>query len=75
MACGGCSSNRKYTNKVNEASKANKLLFGNYKYLSNKQLDARLSKYKRDNCKECDKRYECTYDSFLTCEEVNKLWE
>jgi len=63
MACGGCSSKRR-TNKVNDVSKN---LFGGYKYLSNKQIEARLASYKRINCKDCDKRYECNYPSFLAC--------
>lgn len=64
MACGGCNSKRKYNNKVNDVSKD---LFGNYKYLSNKQIEARLAKYKKINCPDCDKRYECNYPSFLAC--------
>jgi hypothetical protein len=64
MACGGCNSNRKYTNKVNSTSKD---LFGNYKYLSNRQIEARLAKYKKNNCPDCDDRYVCNYPHFLAC--------
>lgn len=67
MACGGCNSKRKYTNKVNDVSKED--LFGKYKYLSNKQIEARLDSYKRKNCTDCDKRYECNYTSFLACKQ------
>ncbi len=64
MACGGCSGQRKYANKVTDTSKE---LFGNYKYLSNRQIEARLAKYKRHNCKDCDERYVCNYASYLVC--------
>ncbi len=64
MACGGCSKRSKYANKVSDTGKD---LFGKYKYLSNQQIEARLKTYKRHNCKECEKRYECNYPSFLLC--------
>lgn len=64
MTCGGCSKRSKYTNKVSDVSKE---LFGEYKYLSNAQIEARLASYKRHNCPSCEKRYECDYASFLIC--------
>lgn len=64
MACGGCARRKGYTNKVNDTSKS---LFGNYKYLSNRQIETRLEKYKKNNCPDCDKRYSCNYTSFLDC--------
>ena len=66
MACGACSSKSKYANKVNDYSKE---LFGEYKYLSNSQIEARLAAYKRNNCTECEKRYVCNYALYLECKQ------
>jgi len=73
MACGGCSRKareRRMSRSVGRDNK-NNTLFGDHKYLSNKQIEARLSSYKRKNCKECEKRYDCNYKSFLMCKERN----
>jgi len=64
MACGACSSKSRYANKVTDVSKE---LFGEYKYLSNVQIEARLATYKRKYCTECDTRYVCNYASYLIC--------
>jgi hypothetical protein len=66
MGCGSCSKRSKYANRVSDVSKE---LFGDYKYLSNAQIEARLASYKRHNCTQCDKRYECNYTSFLICKQ------
>ena len=67
--CGSCSQRSRYANRVTDASK---VLFGEYKYLSNAQLESRLHSYKRTNCPECEKRYECNYESFLICKQGEK---
>ena len=59
MGCGSCSKRSKYTNKVTDISQE---LFGGYKYLSNAQIEARLASYKRHNCPNCEKRYDCNYE-------------
>lgn len=64
MACSACTGRSKYANRVNEYSKE---LFGEYKYLSNAQIEARLATYKRKYCTECEKRYVCNYASYLEC--------
>jgi len=42
-------------------------VMGGYKYLKPHQLKARLEVFKRNNCKGCDKRYQCDYDMYLKC--------
>ncbi|MBV5347929.1 hypothetical protein JZU46_06925 [bacterium] len=64
MACGACSHNSRNANRVTEESKE---LFGEYKYLSNSQIEARLLTYKRQNCPDCNDRYVCNYAFFLKC--------
>ena len=66
MACGRCGKRRNASNNI-EATDVNKVLFGNYKYLSAGQIKARLEKYKRIHCSECEKRYICDYNNFLNC--------
>jgi hypothetical protein len=63
MACGGCSRKRAARNGPPTAEN----IMGGYKYLSDKQIRARLEVYKRNNCKNCDKRYECDYGNFIEC--------
>lgn len=64
MACGACASKSKYANRVTDESRE---LFGEYKYLSNAQIEARLATYKRKNCTECNERYVCDYALYLQC--------
>ena len=64
MACGSCSNKSKYAHRVTDYSKE---LFGEYKYLSNSQIEARLAAYKRRYCTECEKRYVCNYALYLEC--------
>lgn len=65
MACGGC--------KARAASRAAKAitkdgdLLGGYKYLSRRQVNARLEAYKRRFCSGCSERYSCIYDTYLKC--------
>jgi hypothetical protein len=42
-------------------------IMGGYKYLSPKQVRARIEVYKRRNCQKCDNRYKCDYDMFVSC--------
>lgn len=63
MACGGCS--RRNAVKHGPPTKEN--LMGGYKYLTDRQIRARLEVYKKNNCKNCEKRYECDYTSFVNC--------
>lgn len=64
MACGGCSK-RKAVKHAKPGTKES--LMGGYKYLTDQQIKARLEVYKRNNCKSCDKRYDCDYGMFLQC--------
>ena len=55
MACGGCARRR----AARTGPPTTNTLMGGYKYLTDRQLRARLEVYKKNNCKNCDKRYEC----------------
>jgi hypothetical protein len=64
MACGGCVKRKQAAGR---AIKSAEDLKGGYKYLTDRQLRARLEVYKRNNCKECPERYKCDYPMFVDC--------
>lgn len=66
MACGGCAKRRAKAMAA-QRGKADDLLMGGYKYLNDRQIKARLEAYKRRYCKECKKRYDCDYASYVEC--------
>ncbi len=68
MACGGCVKRRQSTRPINNAED----LKGGYKYLTDRQLRARLEIYKRNNCKDCSDRYKCDYPMFIDCKKYSK---
>ena len=65
MACGGCAARRKKETKITETDG----VMGNFKYLTHKQLDARLKAYKRRNCTSCDNYFDCDYKMYISCKE------
>ncbi len=68
MAC-NCGANK--TVYVRDPLKRNpegvNTLTGGYAYLKPHQLSARLEIYKRNNCKDCEKRFACDYTMYLKC--------
>ena len=46
-------------------------VLGGYKYLKPHQIIARLEVFKRNECKDCEKRYKCDYSLYLTCKGSN----
>lgn len=68
MTCGGCGRTvRKHIDKENiELYK----VFGNYKYLNDRQLKARLDVYKKRNCSGCEKAEVCEIGMFISCKKV-----
>lgn len=69
MACGGCTKKRHAINRpINNVED----LKGGYKYLTDRQLRARLEVYKRNNCKDCPERYKCDYPMFVGCKKHSK---
>lgn len=64
MACGGCAKRRRVQTGPLDSPET---LKGGYKYLTDKQLKARLEVYKRNNCTSCEKRYECNWGMFVEC--------
>lgn len=67
MACGGCAKRSAARQAAAAANDAPTLLKGGYKYLNHRQLSARLEGYKKKNCTDCDKRYECDWGMFSSC--------
>lgn len=63
MACGGCANRRMRT----MLKGAGDDVMGGYKYLTDRQIKARLEIYKKKNCKECDNRYDCDYELYVKC--------
>ncbi|MGD9158767.1 MAG: hypothetical protein PVG39_10205 [Desulfobacteraceae bacterium] len=68
MACGGCAKRRAVKNAPPGSKES---LMGGYKYLTDRQLRARLEIYKRTHCKNCKDRFECDYGKFMSCKKVN----
>lgn len=67
MACGGCAKKRRVAKPIGSPDD----LKGGYKYLTDRQIRARLEIYKRNNCKDCDNRYKCDYTMFMDCKKYN----
>lgn len=64
MPCGGCGRRNAVRNSPAASKEA---LMGGFGVLNDKQIRARLEIYKKKNCPNCDKRYECDYGMFLKC--------
>lgn len=68
MACGGCGKR-----KAARAARAKtNPVMGGYRYLTDVQIKARLEVYKRNNCKSCEKRYECDYSMYVKCKNITQ---
>jgi hypothetical protein len=67
MACGGCAKRRATRHA---AAKSNNPVMGGYKYLTDVQIRARLESYKKRNCPNCGKRYECDYTMYVKCKNI-----
>lgn len=63
MACGGCGKRR--ANRPVKTTKDD--LMGGYKYLTDRQIKARLEVYKKRYCSDKDCRYECSYEVYVNC--------
>ena len=60
MAC-GCSKNKaKYLKDPSD-------VMGGYKYLKPSQVAARLEIFKRKYCTDCESRYKCDYNKYVSC--------
>lgn len=64
MACSGCGKRR-------AARKSNNIM-EQHKYLNDRQLKARLEIYKKQNCKNCDKKGKCDYEMYIACQKDKK---
>lgn len=63
MACGACKNKKRNPITKEEG------VMGGFKYLTDRQLKARLELYKRKYCKDCSDRFECDYKNYLKCKE------
>lgn len=66
MACGGCGKRRATREAVNRDITKDEVM-GGYKYLTDRQIKARLEVYKKRYCPNCDQRYECGYEMYANC--------
>lgn len=58
MGCSGCGN--RHIKSIDD-------VMGAYKYLSNRQINARLELYKKKYCKECEKKSVCDYEMYVKC--------
>lgn len=71
MACGACGK-RRAAAKAARQSKEDADIMGGYANLTDRQIKARLEVYKRRYCKECAKRYDCNYETYVNCRKQKK---
>ena len=45
-------------------------VMGGYKYLKPHQIRARLEVFKKNFCRDCDKRYKCDFEMYKKCKNV-----
>jgi len=69
MACGGCGKRRAV--RASKVARRLNPVMGGYKYLTDVQIKARLEIYKRKHCKSCDKKYDCTYETYVKCKNIS----
>ena len=70
MTCGGCSK-RRFNAKINNQKKEDYDIMAGDGTLTDVQTKARLEIYKRRYCKQCTKRYDCTFVVYLNCRKSN----
>ena len=63
MPCGSCS--KKNSNRRNIRNK--KDYMKGYKTMQPSQAKARLEKFKKNYCGDCDQRYDCNLHMYLKC--------
>jgi hypothetical protein len=69
MACGGCQKKRAAAAAAGKITEND--LMGGYKYLTDRQIKARLEIYKKRYCPNCDNRYKCDYSLYVKCKKNN----
>ena len=70
MACNSCG--KKHNKKVELKNPELYKVFGNYKYLTDRQIKARLENYKNRYCKECESKEGCDITMFFKCKGIKK---
>ena len=66
MACGGCGKKRVVVNSNPDD------IMGGFGHLTDRQIKARLDRYKKKYCNECIKRYDCNYEIYVACKKSEK---
>lgn len=66
MACGGCKK-RAARRSANRTITRDGGVMGGYKYLNDRQIKARLEIYKKKYCPDCDNRFKCDYNMYVSC--------
>jgi hypothetical protein len=67
MGCNCGRGARRAPARVNKIVNKDKGVMGQYKYLTKKQINARLEIYKRRFCKDCENRYKCDFNMYNEC--------
>lgn len=55
----------------NRRAKTNDIM-GGYKYLKSNQIKARLEAFKKRYCKNCKKKEDCDFDTYIICQGKKK---
>ncbi len=63
----GCGCGKRRPPPVNQENG----VMGNYKYLTDRQIRARLEVYKKKFCQACERRYQCDYPMYVECKKSN----
>ena len=61
VGCGACGRRRDEENSVKYD------VMGGYKYLTERQINARLEVFKKKYCKDCEDRYSCNFGTYSAC--------
>jgi hypothetical protein len=64
MGCSGCGKRNAARNSSN--------IMEQYKYLNDRQIKARLEIFKRQHCKDCEKKSSCDYGTYVACQKNKK---
>jgi len=72
MSCGGCARKSAARNASRPSIKNNgDEVLGAYKYMSDRQIKARLELYKKRYCQACEKRYKCDIVMYTECKKIS----
>jgi hypothetical protein len=70
MACGGCGRKHNTPSPPPVNSDPATVLTSGYRSLNDRQIRARLEVYKKNYCRQCERRYQCDFAMFLECKKT-----